>query len=147
MLRFYPLVSNFTVEPVLPLVQKLIFCVRFAQLVIPSHWFRAKRAAAVGIVVAGSSLGGIIFPIMLSNLFDRIGFAWSVRAMALVMFVVQAISIPLIKERLPPLKNKKYFDFAALKEIPFLLHCLSGFFSAFGENSVSLGPPPIVTQR
>ncbi|KAL5478841.1 hypothetical protein ACEPAI_2118 [Sanghuangporus weigelae] len=101
-------------------------------LVIPAHWFRAKRAAAVGIVVAGSSLGGIIFPIMLSNLFDSIGFAWAVRAMALLMFVVQAISIPLIKERLPPLKNKKYFDFGALKEIPFLLHCLSGFFSAFG---------------
>ncbi|OCB86001.1 MFS general substrate transporter [Sanghuangporus baumii] len=103
-----------------------------SSLVIPAHWFRAKRAAAVGIVVAGSSLGGIIFPIMLSNLFDSIGFAWAVRAMALLMFVVQAISIPLIKERLPPLKNKKYFDFGALKEIPFLLHCLSGFFSAFG---------------
>ncbi|EJD05025.1 MFS general substrate transporter [Fomitiporia mediterranea MF3/22] len=100
-------------------------------LVIPAHWFRAKRAAVVGIVVAGSSLGGIIFPIMLSRLFDSIGFAWSVRAMALFMFVAQAISIPFIKERLPPSKNKKIFDFGALKEIKFLLHCLGGFFSAF----------------
>lgn len=106
------------------------------QLVIPSHWFKAKRSAVVGIVVAGSSLGGIIFPIMLSNLFDRIGFAWTVRAMALLMFVVQAVSIPLIKERLPPLKNKQIFDFRALTEIKFLFHCLSGFFAAFGENFI-----------
>ncbi|KAH8114865.1 MFS general substrate transporter [Phellopilus nigrolimitatus] len=101
-------------------------------LVVPAHWFRTKRAIAVGIVVAGSSLGGIIFPIMLSRLFGKIGFAWSVRAMALVMFVCQAISIPFIKERLPASKNKKIFDFGAYKDIKFLFHSLSGFFSAFG---------------
>lgn len=101
-------------------------------VVIPSHWFRRKRAAAVGIVVAGSSIGGIIFPIMLSRLFDSIGFAWAVRAMALLMLGVQAVSIPLIKERLPPSKNRKVFDWRAFKDVKFALHCASGFFSAFG---------------
>lgn len=103
---------------------------------IPSHWFRAKRSIAVGIVVAGSSVGGVVIPIMLSRLFDKIGFAWSVRAMALMMFVLQAISIPFIKERLPPTKNKKTFDFSALKEGKFLSHSLSGFFSAFGADII-----------
>ncbi|KAI5119258.1 hypothetical protein M0805_007261 [Coniferiporia weirii] len=101
-------------------------------LVIPSHWFRAKRAIALGIVVAGSSLGGIIFPIMLSKLFDRIGFGWAVRAMALVMFVLQAISIPFIKERMPAPEGAKLIDLSAYKDVRFLLHSLSGFFCAFG---------------
>ena len=53
---------------------------------------------------------------MLSNLFTRIGFAWSVRAMALVMFVLQAVSIPFIKERMPPSKAVRVFDFGAFRE-------------------------------
>ncbi|THH07595.1 hypothetical protein EW145_g3266 [Phellinidium pouzarii] len=118
-LQFYPLVLRISVN-------------YFPQLVIPAHWFRAKRAIALGIVVAGSSLGGIIFPIMLSKLFAKIGFAWSVRAMALVMFVLQAISIPFIKERMPASKDKKIFDLGAYKDVRFLMHSLSGFFSAFG---------------
>ena len=102
-------------------------------VVVPSHWFRRKRAAAVGIVVAGSSIGGILFPIMLSNLFATIGFAWAVRAMALLMLGLQGLAIPLIKERLPPSTNRKVFNWSAFKDVKFALHCASGFFSAFGE--------------
>lgn len=53
--------------------------------------------------------------------------------MALVMFVLQAVSIPFIKERMPPSKAVRVFDFGALKEWKFALHCLGAFFSAFGE--------------
>lgn len=71
---------------------------------------------------------------MLSNLFTKIGFGWSVRAMALVMFVLQAISIPFIKERMPPSKGGiRVFDLRALREWRFGLHCAGAFFSAFGE--------------
>jgi len=101
-------------------------------LVIPAHWFRKHRAIALGIVVAGSSIGGVVLPIMLSRLFDRIGFAWTVRTMGFMVFLLQAISIPLIKTRLPPSKNTRFIDLTALKDIKFLMHALSGFFTAFG---------------
>lgn len=104
---------------------------------IPAHWFRRHRAIAVGIVVAGSSVGGIVFPIMLSQLFARIGFAWAVRAMALLLFVVQAVSIPFVRERLPPQaktadKGWEFLDMEALKDARFVLHAGAAFFIAFG---------------
>ncbi|VDB94433.1 unnamed protein product [Peniophora sp. CBMAI 1063] len=48
---------------------------------VQAHHFRAKRPIAVGLVNAGSSAGGIIFPIMLNRLINgKLGFAWGVRA-------------------------------------------------------------------
>ena len=36
-------------------------------LSIIGHHFRTRRALAVGIVISGSSAGGIVFPIMLNR--------------------------------------------------------------------------------
>lgn len=47
---------------------------------IPSQYFRRKRVMAMGFVVAGGSMGGIYWPVMLNHLFgDKLGFAWGVR--------------------------------------------------------------------
>jgi len=67
-----------------------------------SHWFQRKRAYAIGIVVAGSSMGGVIFPIMLNNLIIKIGFASAVRATAYLITGCLIISNILIAPRLPP---------------------------------------------
>ena len=75
---------------------------------------------------------------MLSQLFKMIGFAWSVRAMTLLVFVLQAISIPFIRERLPPPKNSSIIDWTAFSDLKFMLHCLSGFFSSFGTSRAKL---------
>lgn len=55
-----------------------------------STWFVRHRALALGITVAGSSLGGVIFPIMVHRLVPQIGFAWTMRACA---FLVLALSV------------------------------------------------------
>jgi hypothetical protein len=62
------------------------------------------------------------------------GFPWAVRAMALVVFILQAISIPFIKERLPPSKETRLVDVNALKDVKFVVHALGGFFTSFGES-------------
>lgn len=36
------------------------------------HWFYVKRANATGIAAAGGSVGGIIFPLMLQQLFPQV---------------------------------------------------------------------------
>lgn len=38
---------------------------------ISGHWFLRRRSTAVGIIVCGSGLGGVIYPVMLKSLFDR----------------------------------------------------------------------------
>lgn len=38
---------------------------------IGGHWFSTKRGTAIGVIVGGSGLGSIIYPIMLKHLLQR----------------------------------------------------------------------------
>jgi MCP family monocarboxylic acid transporter-like MFS transporter 10 len=44
---------------------------------------RQQRALALGLVNAGSSLGGIVFPLMFERLLPILGFPWMLRVAAL----------------------------------------------------------------
>lgn len=65
-------------------------------------WFLKKRGAAYGIMAAGSGLGGIIIPIMASHLIPSIGFGWTMRSIAFMLFGLLIIAIFTVKSRLPP---------------------------------------------
>jgi MFS family permease len=47
-----------------------------------STHFARRRSAALGVAMAGSGIGGVLYPIILQRTFDRIGFGWSVRLCA-----------------------------------------------------------------
>lgn len=67
---------------------------------VVSQYFVKKRALAMTLVAAGSSVGAIIHPIMLNNLlYTRLGFANSVRASAGLVTICQLIGCSLIRER------------------------------------------------
>ncbi|KAJ6109378.1 hypothetical protein N7486_001613 [Penicillium sp. IBT 16267x] len=68
---------------------------------IPS-WFDKKRGAAYGIVATGSSLGGVIFPIMVSRLIDEIGYGWAMRVAAFLILFLLAITTLTVRSRVPP---------------------------------------------
>ncbi|GAA6016417.1 hypothetical protein JCM10207_003854 [Rhodosporidiobolus poonsookiae] len=99
-----------------------------------SHWFKYKRATALGFLATGSSFGGIIYPAMLNHLFPRIGFKNTVRAAAGLTIGLVAIAALTVNSRLPPRKVKMHqiFDFSPLKEKAFLLFVL-------GETIIMLG--------
>jgi MFS family permease len=65
-------------------------------------WFFKKRAMAVGIAAAGSSLGGVIFPIMVSRLVVEVGFGWTMRICAFLVLGLLIIANLFIKSRIPP---------------------------------------------
>ncbi|TVY88156.1 Aspyridones efflux protein [Lachnellula willkommii] len=44
-----------------------------------SHYFEKRRAFVMGIATSGASLGGVVYPMLLNNLFTQYGFAWGVR--------------------------------------------------------------------
>jgi len=97
------------------------------------QYFNKKRGVAMGIAVAGSSLGGVIFPIALGKMLynPKLGFGWSIRIMGFLMLAVLSISCPLIKARLPPRKDK-FFLPSAFKEPPYVLLIASAFLMLFG---------------
>lgn len=65
-------------------------------------WFFKRRAAAFGIMVSGSSLGGTVMPIMIEKLIPKIGFPWTMRAVAFIFLGLLVISCVTVKSRLPP---------------------------------------------
>src|SRR5438270_2921027 len=87
-------------------------------------WFLRKRGLAMGLTVAGSSLGGVCYPIMLKRLFDSVGFGWGVRAVAFLMLGCLIVANFLVRSRLAPpgwTKGRQLFDLSALKEPVFCL--------------------------
>lgn len=48
-------------------------------------YFQKKRGIALGLVVAGSSIGGVVFPQMVQHLMPSVGFGWAVRTCAFLI--------------------------------------------------------------
>ncbi|OAA36625.1 Major facilitator superfamily domain, general substrate transporter [Metarhizium rileyi] len=62
-----------------------------------SGWFNKRRGAAFGILATGSSLGGVIFPIMVSRLIAQVGYGWAMRVSAFLILVLLLIAIATVK--------------------------------------------------
>lgn len=97
------------------------------------QWFDKKRGAAMGMAVAGSSIGAIVLPILLSNLLTHtnLGFGWSVRIVGFVLVPFLIFTSLSVKARLPPRKTK-FFLFNSLKKPMYVLLILASFFSMIG---------------
>ncbi|KAJ7201076.1 MFS general substrate transporter [Mycena pura] len=93
---------------------------------LPSHYFRAKRSLVMGMAFAGSSLGGVVFPIVLNHLINGpVGFAWGIRTVAFITATLLVIGNLLTKPRLPTKKERSPEDNAVwrliLKDFPYWL--------------------------
>ncbi|CAL1703508.1 unnamed protein product [Somion occarium] len=75
-------------------------------LSVQAHHWKERRALAMGIVMTGASVGGIVHPIMHNQLFHgSTGFTWTVRASAFMTLGLLVIANCLMTTRLPPKKN------------------------------------------
>lgn len=98
-----------------------------------SQYFDKKRAAALGIAVSGSSLGGILFPIVLSKMLNSsdLGFGWSVRILGFVMLPFLLFACAAVDARLPP-RPTTFFIVAAFRQTNFVLLVAASFFMYIG---------------
>ncbi|KAK3074516.1 hypothetical protein LTR53_002998 [Teratosphaeriaceae sp. CCFEE 6253] len=97
-------------------------------------WFFAKRGAAFGIIASGSSLGGVIFPIMVQRLIVEVGFPWAMRISAFLILALMVVANLTVKSRVPPFKKPwQIREFVVpLKELPFSLVTLGSFLFFMG---------------
>lgn len=65
-------------------------------------WFRRRRAAALGIAISGSAVGGVVMPIMFTQLIPRVGFPWAMRIVAFMCLGLCLTACVLVKSRLKP---------------------------------------------
>ncbi len=91
------------------LVQGVAFGLGGSMLFLPgcalvNQYFDKRKGTAMSVIIGAASFGGIIWPLILSALFDNpnIGFAWGVRIAALLLAILLTISNVLMKPRLAP---------------------------------------------
>ncbi|KAI0012626.1 major facilitator superfamily domain-containing protein [Xylariaceae sp. FL0662B] len=97
-------------------------------------WFKRHRALAFGIMVSGSSLGGVVLPIMVQHLIEDVGFGWAMRITAFLLLGLLIFGNIAVKSRLAPVWKpftlKEYF--LPFAEIPYLLLAIGSFFVYVG---------------
>lgn len=92
------------------------------------HWFRERRGFATGMASTAGGVGGIVFPLMQTALFDRIGYGWTTRCVALINLCCCAVGILLVRSRLPPSKDATaHPDFRIFRQPTFTLTSVALF--------------------
>ena len=99
--------------------------------IIPSY-FTTKRALAIGVAASGSSLGGVIYPIVFHRLQPSIGFGWATRVCGFLALATLIMPCLCIRVRALPPPRKRIIDFSGFRELPFCLFCLAAFLGCVG---------------
>ncbi|KFY01139.1 hypothetical protein V490_01068 [Pseudogymnoascus sp. VKM F-3557] len=116
-----------------PLGASFVF---YAGLSCTATWFQERRALAFGIVASGSSLGGIVFPILLARLLPTVGFGWSLRISGFVVLALLIIANLMVRSRIKPVPRPFSFNdytdpFAEPTFVLLMLSVTCGFFAMF----------------
>ena len=97
------------------------------------HWFLRRRANATGIATCGGALGGVIFPLMLQDLFPKVGWAWATRIQGFIYILLLLVAILLLRARLPPRPGGSAWpDVRVFKDLPFALVTAGAYFLEWG---------------
>lgn len=120
--------------------------------VLPTY-FSSKLGMALGIAVSGSSVGGIIYPIVLNQLIGPLGFAWSVRVIGFIALGTLLIPIAVMKQRVKPPRARALIDWSAFQDVPYMtfvfasLIAFMGLFVLFFYISYFSGAKPITDTK
>jgi MFS family permease len=99
--------------------------------ILPTY-FSTRVGLAMGIASSGSSLGGVIYPIVMKALMPKIGFAWTARVLGFIAAAMLAVPVLVMKERVKPAvrKSRAIIDKSAFTDWPyvtFVLGTMVGF--------------------
>ena len=107
----------------------LMFCPTLALI---STYFVKNRGIAIGLVASGSATGGLVFPAVVMRMLPEVGYGWTMRTLG---FITMATLIPCLlffKQRLPPRTTGPLVEWAAFKEMPYLLFAVGMFLNFWG---------------
>jgi len=107
-------------------------CLFVPSVAIVSTYFTTKKSLATGLAASGSSLGGVIYPIIFTNLVKSIGFRDTTIVIASIMLATMLICISVARVRVLPPTKRRLLDLSAFKEIPFLMFSIAEFLGFMG---------------
>ena len=108
-------------------------CLFVPSLAIMQPYFRKRLGLALGIVATGSSVGGVIYPVIFTRLVNRVGFGWTVRAIGFVALGTLVIPLAFSRMQRRPPVVRKLVDVSAFRDGPFMLVVLACFLGYAGS--------------
>ncbi|KAI9162723.1 MFS general substrate transporter [Paramyrothecium foliicola] len=64
-----------------------------------SEWFTKRRGLAFGVMATGASVGGVVFPIMISNMIRTVGYGWAMRTAAFIILALLIVTNLTLRSR------------------------------------------------
>nr|POE92251.1 aspyridones efflux protein apdf [Quercus suber] len=102
--------------------------------IIPTYFGPSRLGLAMGLAASGSSMGGIIYPIMFYKLIGEVGFPWAVRILGFTALATLFIPLFVMKMRFKPGRIRSLIDWTAFTDwqfMTFVLACIIGFISLY----------------
>ncbi|KAJ3756588.1 MFS general substrate transporter [Lentinula raphanica] len=105
-------VASYTTKVIqLVIFQGVLYAIGGSLLYIPcisylSEWFIQKRGLANGVVFAGTSVGGILLPLVLSPMLSSYGPPKTLRILSIAIVLLVVPILPFVKGRLPVSRNR-----------------------------------------
>lgn len=110
----------------------MVFC---SGIVVLMGWFDRDIGLAMGIGAAGSSVGGIVYTVVAQRLLPRVGYAWTIRTMGLIVLLTLIAPNAIFRPRprsLDRQRSRLQMGWAWLREPGFLLMTAGMFFAFWG---------------
>ncbi|PVH95771.1 MFS general substrate transporter [Periconia macrospinosa] len=107
-------------------------CLFVPSVALLPQYFKKRRALANGIAASGSSIGGVLYPIVFHRLQGKIGFPWATRVVSFLALATCAISVSTMRLRFRPSEKRALLHLSAFKELQYTLFCLSCFLGFLG---------------
>lgn len=99
--------------------------------ILPSYW-STKLGLAVGLAAAGSSMGGVVYPIVFYKLIDQVGFGWSTRVIGFIAMATLLVPNFVMKLRFKPPKARALIDWSAFTDGPYMLAVVAAMVGFIG---------------
>lgn len=97
-------------------------------------YFSTRMGLALGLAYSGSSLGGVVYPIVLYRLLGPLGFAWSVRVMGFIALGTLLLPVTVMRIRVKPSKPRGFIDWTAFTDIPYMILVVAIFLGMIGTT-------------
>jgi MFS family permease len=106
-----------------------------AVAILPTY-FSTKLGLAIGLAASGSSMGGVIYPIVFYRLIAQVGFGWAVRVLGFLALATLLVPIFFMRQRVKPPRARALIDTTVFKDIPFMLFVVGAMIGFIGLYTV-----------
>ncbi|PTD06260.1 Riboflavin transporter MCH5 [Fusarium culmorum] len=101
-------------------------------LTVVSQYFSERRGLAIGVAMCGSCTGGLVYSGTMRQLIPQLGFAWTMRVIALIQFITLAFANICLRPRTQGSKSPDWVDWSAFRDSRFNNYALAIFMSLLG---------------